>query len=122
MDVHDLAFLKQLERGEVQGVLKRDYCTRNEQIITPKTEDLVGKIQRAMEKQERTWNMVKGFFGQPRWFVLPFIAHSLLIGEVRAFLVDGRLVFKMTTTPSPNHAGEWKTTDTDLIRPIHARS
>lgn len=119
-DIRKSSFLKRLERGEVEGVVKRDYSMRGELVFTPATVGLMGKVQKVVKEQKETWGTVEGLFEQPCWLVQPFITHLLHVGEVRAFLVEGRLLFKVTTTPHPSEAGCWETTDEPLIRPLDA--
>lgn len=116
----DKAFLRNLEKGNFQGVLKRDYSMKGDHVITPRMEDPVGVIKRLMKEQERTWKVVEGIFGTPHWFIQPFVAHLVHVGEVRAFVVEGRLLFKVTTTPRED--GTVWVTDTEPIRPLHTHA
>lgn len=114
------SFQKKLREGTIQGVLKRDYSMRGDHVITPQTPDRIEKLNLALKTQRTTWGSVKDFFSQPCWFVQPFLAHLLYIGEVRVVIVGGRIAYKMSTTPRlGDEYGEWETTDKPFIRPIH---
>jgi hypothetical protein len=112
----DEDFLNSLEMGRFKGVLKRDYSMKAEHVITPSTEKPVEMLKNSMNKQERTWKVVEKMFGTPHWFIQPFVAQLVHVGEVRTFVVEGRILFKVTTTPGED--GLW-TTDVEPIRPLH---
>ena len=113
---NDEGFLRNLGEGKFKGVLKRDYSMKGEHVITPSTEDPVRQLKKLMKEQEHTWKLVEEIFGTPHWFIQPFVAHLVHVGEVRAFVVEGRMLFKVTTTP--RESGIWAT-DAEPIRPLH---
>lgn len=115
-DVQSSEFLRQLDQGKVDGVLKRDYSMQAMHVITPQTHNPAQRVRKAMREQELTWKLVEEFFEQPRWLIQPFVAHLIYVGEVRAMVVNGRLLFHPFTKP---RAGGLKTTDSHFIRPIH---
>jgi translation elongation factor EF-Tu-like GTPase len=115
--VEDVHFLKNLENGIISGVLKRDYSMKGEHVITPSTVGSVEKIKKSKNEVERTWKTVEKMFGVPHWFIQPFVAHLVHVGEVRAFVVEGRLVYKVTTTPRED--GSLSVNDEENIRPLH---
>lgn len=112
-------FLDKLGKGLVRGVLKRDYSMRGDHVITPQTPDRLLKLKRAMKEQGKTWASVKQFFGQPHWFIQPFLAQLLQIGEVRVVIVGGRIAYKMSTTQKVGDYGGWEACDKPFIRPLH---
>ena len=113
------SFQDKLGRGLVKGVLKRDYSMRGEHVITSHTPNLVKKLKMTVGEQGETWASLKEFFGQPRWFIQPFLAQLMQIGEVRVFIVGGRIAYKMSTTPKVGDYGGWIADDNPLIRPLH---
>lgn len=118
-DVQSSEFLKQLEDGKLDGVLKRDYSEEAAHVITPQTQNPAQKVRKAIQDQERTWKLVEEFFEQPRWFIQPFVSHLVYVGEVRAMIVNGRLLHYPTTRPTSNTLGVLAVRNGDLIRPIN---
>lgn len=115
-------FRNKVKSGLIQGVLKRDYSMRSDHVITQSTPDCLEKLAAAVEDQRKAWSKVRGIFGQPCWFVQPFLANLLYIGETRAVVVGGRIAYKISTTQVPNDYGSWQVTDKPIIRPIHKHS
>jgi len=118
-NIRDPTFLKAFSLGKIQGVLKRDYSMKCEHVILPSTPNLALKIKDSLKEEDKTWKQVESFFGMPKWFVQPIVAHLLHVGEVRCFIVGGRLVYKVTTTPSEGPDSQWQVTNHEPIRPLH---
>ena len=112
-------FQDKVRRGLLKGALKRDYSMRGDHVITPKMEDPLGKLKHAIQEERKTWPIVLEFFGKPRWFIQPFLAQLLQIGEARVVIVGGRIVYKMCTTLRQGVAKEWECTDKPVLRPLH---
>ena len=112
-------FLTKLKKNSFNGVLKREFSMRGEHVITPDTKNPANVLQKALAAQEKTWGKVKASLGEPMWFMQPFVAHLLTIGEVRVVIVGGRIAYKMTTTPKSGDPGAWNVSDKATIRPIH---
>jgi hypothetical protein len=117
-------FLKEVKEGLFNGVLKRDYSMMSDKVIIVNAGDVLPlesleNFQSALETQRKNWRSVEGFFPSPGWLIQPFLAHLRYIGEVRLMIVGGRIVYKVTTTPSPGKPGCWEVIDEPLIRPIH---
>jgi hypothetical protein len=116
--IHDVEFLKMFAEGKFSGVLKRDYSMKCEHVLTPGDTDLLAKMKKAVEEEEETWKKVEQFFGRPKWFIQPFVAQLKHVGEVRAFIVEGRVLYHITTTPEAS-LGNWDMTDHEPLRPLH---
>jgi hypothetical protein len=112
-------FQETLKNGSFHGVLKRDYSMRSEHVIVPQTPNPVDILKKATLNQRKTWAKVRDFFGEPKWFVQPFVAHLVYIGEVRVVIVGGRIVYKITMIPVHGEQGGWDVTGNPVIRPIH---
>lgn len=122
-EVHDATFLKLIEDGNFNGVLKRDYSMKGQHVIHSMTSDPVGKLKEALRVEKDTWKLVMEFFGRPKWFIQPFVAHLLYVGEVRCFFVCGRLVYKVSTTPGEEGPeGPWEVSADDVLRPLHTHA
>lgn len=110
-------FQDKLKLGTIQGVLKRDYSMRGDHVISIHN---LWKLRQAVKDQRKAWKAVEGFFGQPSWFVQPFLAHLLYVGETRVFIVGGRIIYKISTTQKLGEdEGLWEVTDMPVIRPLH---
>ena len=119
-DIRDKAFVKEFSEGRVNGVLKRDYSMKCEHVILHTDPDSASKIKNSLRKEENTWNPVKAMFGLPRWFIQPTVAQLLHVGEVRCFIVSGRLLSKITTTPGSAKLDTLlEVTDGEPLRPLH---
>lgn len=118
-NITDPSFLKAFSQGKIQGVLKRDYSMKCQHVILPTSPKPSLTIKKSLMQEENTWKRVQGLFGMPKWFIQPIVAHLLHVGEVRCFIVSGRLVYKVTTTPGEGLDHPWEITDHDLIRPLH---
>lgn len=116
-NIRDPNFLSEFSQGKIQGVLKREYSMKCEHVLLPTTPNLALKMKESLEVEEITWNRVKGLFGTPKWFVQPLVAHLRRVGEVRCFIVSGRLLSKITTTPGKDDS--WDISDYEPIRPLH---
>jgi hypothetical protein len=116
--LHSKSFQDKLRRGLVHGVLKRDYSMRGQHVFSSHTPDLVDKLNMAV-KESGSWASVRDFFGQPHWFIQPFLAQLMEIGEVRVVIVGGRIAYKMCTTPKVGDHGAWIANDNPVIRPVH---
>jgi hypothetical protein len=121
--IHDPTFLKNFAGGKVKGVLKRDYSMKSQHVILPTTPNLSSKIKKALKEEEKTWKGVEGFFGRPKWLLQPIVAHLLHVGEVRCFIVSGRLLYKITTTPGGGRLEtQCEITNDEPIRPLHTHA
>lgn len=119
-EVHHETFLKLFQEGNFHGVLKRDYSMKEQHVIHPTTQNPVDKIKKALQVEKDTWGEVEDFFGRPMWFIQPFVSQLLQIGEVRCFIVSGRLLHKVTTTPINHGPGAaWQVYDDKVLRPLH---
>ena len=118
--ISDPTFVKDFAEGRVQGVLKRDYSMKSQHVIFPTTPNTASTIQNALNEEKKTWNTVEELFGRPQWFLQPTVAHLLHVGEVRCFIVGGRLVYKVTTTPIKG--GGVHVTNHEPTRPLHTHS
>ena len=116
-NISDPTFVKDFAEGRVQGVLKRDYSMKSQHVIFPTTPNTASTIQNALNEEKKTWNTVEELFGRPQWFLQPTVAHLLHVGEVRCFIVGGRLVYKVTTTPIKG--GGVHVTNHEPTRPLH---
>jgi hypothetical protein len=95
---------------------------RSEHVIGPHTEDPVENLMHAVEEQKKTWPKVDEFFGQPLWFIQPFLAQLLQIGEVRVVIVGGRMAYTLSTKPRLGVSQGWGVTDKPFLRPVHQHS
>ena len=100
-------------------MLKRDYSMRGDHVILPNTPERLEKLKMAVRDQRSTWSSVREIFGQPCWFIQPFVAHLQHISKVRVVIVGGRIAYNMSTKPKVGDYGGWKTSDKPLIHPIH---
>lgn len=122
-NVRDPTFVKDFADGKIQGVLKRDYSMMCQHVILPASPNATLKIAKSLREEEETWEKVKELFGMPKWFVQPIVAHLLYVGEVRCFIVSGRLVSRITTTPSAKGPDSpLEVTNYTPIRPLHTHS
>lgn len=115
--VQDSTFLNDFANGKVQGVLKREYSMKAQHVVRPTDPNPSSKIKKLLLEEDNTWKRVQDMFGLPKWFLQPFVPHLLFVGEVRCFIVSGKLVYKVTTTPGSGPFLE--VTSYDHIRPLH---
>jgi hypothetical protein len=118
-DICSSTFIKHFTQGKIQGVLKRDYSMKSQHVILPTHPNISSTIKEALRVEEKTWKGVRDMFGMPKWFIQPIVAHLLHVGEVRCFIVSGRLLYKVTTTPGLQANSPMQVTSHDLIRPLH---
>jgi hypothetical protein len=93
-------FLKKFADNQIPGVLKRDYSKKGAHVFIPGQVDVKKKVKEAIQEEEETWKRVENFFGRPKWFVQPFVPQLRKVGEVRAYILEGIICYKMTTTPA----------------------
>lgn len=115
-EIHNVDFLNAFGRGKISGVLKRDYSMKGAHVLTSGNANVLDEMKKAIKNEERTWKEVEPFFGRPKWFIQPFIAHLKYVGEVRTFIVEGRIIYHVTTTPVNN--GHVEVTDSEPLRPL----
>jgi hypothetical protein len=118
-NIRESTFIKDYVNGKIQGVLKREYSKKSQHVILPTDPDISSTIKKALMEEENTWLRVQDMFGRPKWFIQPIVAQLLHVGEVRCFIVSGRLLYKITTTPGTQYGSPWEVTSHDLIRPLN---
>jgi len=87
--------------GKCQGVLKREFSGFSRHVITPhfSLADAMRIINNYRVEAATYWNDSSSVFPRPLWYLQPYLAHLMHLGEVRAFFVNGAYYYSVATTP-----------------------
>jgi hypothetical protein len=93
--------VKSIASGEREGVLKREFSGWSRHIITPHTKlhDATKMIEAYHAEVAAYWDDPDSLFPCPVWYLQPYLAHLLYLGEVRAFFINGSYYYSVATTP-----------------------
>lgn len=91
--------MERVTTGTLAAVLKREFSSHGQHVFSAGTKDAVAKLQRAIDREEVTYEWAHGEFNRPIWFLQPFVAGLKYLGEIRVFLVNGTFFKSIVTTP-----------------------
>lgn len=97
------AIIDEITNGTTAGVLKREFSSEGKHVYTPHTEGGKDRLAAALRDERAAYNS-RTNFPKPVWYIQPYIAPLLYLGEIRAFVING--VFYAAVMTSPRHARE----------------
>jgi hypothetical protein len=112
---------QKLMEGEVDGVIKREFSSQGHHVLTAHTSCLHQKLSSALRDERSAYYPPSGTskFPKPAWYIQPYIAGLLYLGEVRAFIANGTLFNCVGTTPRKlSDPADLKIQETILLTPL----
>lgn len=96
----------EIQTGAKRCVLKRDFSDCGEHVFHPDMPNAVEIFQNAWTREGNVHrNGQPTMFPRPIWFLQPYLPGFVLLGEIRAFFVNGTLYNSFVTTPTSMNAG-----------------
>jgi hypothetical protein len=92
--------IRDIVQGKIHGVLKREFSSHNLHVYSQHTKDAQQKFRDAVVQGLQHYSSGETKFQTPLWFIQPYIAPLVYLGEIRAFVVNGVLFKAFVTTPS----------------------
>ena len=116
--------LQSIMDGTKSLVLKRDWSSSSSHVYTKHTAGglagACGRLQAAIEKEEAAYAALQANdFIRPTWFIQPYLPALIIIGEIRAFFVNGLLLRKIITSPCEGRIDETTLENPSMIMPLH---
>jgi len=93
----DRACIWEIRNGMADAVLKREYSSEGKHVYTPHTRDAESKLAHALRMERDAYH--QSMFPSPTWFIQPYVAALLYLGEARVFIVNGTVFNSVCTTP-----------------------
>jgi hypothetical protein len=90
--------IQEIKNRSADAVLKREFSSQGKHVFTPHTGDADLKLSHALRMERVAY--ADASFPTPAWFIQPYVAPLLYLGEVQAFIVNGTLFSTVVTTPS----------------------
>jgi hypothetical protein len=103
--------VKQIALGRLAAALKREYSSHGNHVFTKHTPNPIEKFNTCIE-QERAVYTSSTPFPRPKWYLTPYNASLIYLGEIRVFLVNGILFQSVVTTPKRQNQ------DLDIVEPL----
>jgi hypothetical protein len=92
--------VEEIRCGVKKCVLKREFSGFSRHVFYPGKSGAVERFRALRKREEEIFGGGEStIFPRPRWFLQPFLPGLLLLGEYRAFFVNGTLLNIVTTTP-----------------------
>ena len=91
--------IREITDRTTEGVLKREFSSQGKHVYTPHTKDAEAKLAHALRTERAAYHEGQTKFSKPAWFLQPYVAPLLFLGEVRVFIVNGTLFCSVMTTP-----------------------
>ncbi len=117
-----VGIVEDIINGEVDGVLKREYSSDSLHVYTKHTQNAVSRFKTAISEELKTWNLAGSevFPSRPRWFIQPYLAPLIYLGEICAFITNGILVNVVVKTPQESFSDTLNTEACQavLLRPL----
>lgn len=109
----------EITNGTTSGVLKREFSSEGRHVYTPHTQHAKAKLREALKAQSTAYNSKITKFPKPRWYLQPYIAPLLILGEIRAFIVNGVFYAAVITSPAQaNNLGYLDVQEALLFTPL----
>lgn len=105
-----------INQKKVQGVLKRSFSSASHHVFWPGVD---GYEKRAQE--ENAWlknEDAQALFGKPNWILQPYLPLLLTLGEARAFVCNGTLVFTVATAFVEGSNSRFSFGNVEYMRPL----
>lgn len=113
-----LKYAQKIQNGEIEGVLKREYSDNSSIVIGSfKKDQAVDDAKAAIKDTKKYWKDITDLTGPPSWMLQPLVKPLIHIGEVRSFIIGGKLIYNICTTPRLD--GSMDVAYADRIRPLH---
>lgn len=113
----DRTYIREIKNGDADAVLKRDFSSQGRHVYTPHTRDAEMKLAHALRDERAAYD--GSIFPSPTWFIQPYVAPLLYLGEVRVFIVNGAVFNTVSTTPKGNvDLGDLEMVETVLFTPL----
>jgi len=109
--------VEDIVHGRSSAVLKREFSSHNYHVISVHTDNATEKFKCRMKSEEETYSASKGIFPRPLWFIQPYIASLVYLGEIRVYLVNGALFKHIVTNPAA--AGPLEITEPIMFTPLN---
>jgi len=93
--------IKELQDGTSAAVLKREFSSQGRHVFTPHTRDAEAHLTDQFRKEREAY--ADTTFPNPAWFIQPYVAPLLYLGEIRVFIVNGTLFSTVVTSPKKIH-------------------
>jgi len=90
--------IQMIIQGKLAAALKREYSSHGEHIFTQHTPNALHKFDTCIKNEHDAYNS-STFFFRPLWYLTPYNASLIYLGEIRVFLVNGVLFHSVVTTP-----------------------
>lgn len=92
--------IQKIVSGDIDAVLKREFSSHTRHVFSKDTRNAILKVQERFDQEELTYSQCPDVFLRPRWFIQPYLAPLVYLGEIRAFLVNGTLFRSVVSTPN----------------------
>jgi hypothetical protein len=107
-----------ISNGSTPLVLKREWSARGHHVFSRHTADAVRKFERARSVEQQAYGSPGHHFPVPRWFVQPYNASLIKLGEYRVFLVNGIIYQTFVTTPKNGDITVLDVEDPVILTPL----
>lgn len=104
--------IEQIIDGKVAAALKREFSSHGNHVFTQHTPNAVHQFKKRLEEESRAYRLTC-CFPHPLWYLTPYNAPLIYLGEIRVFLVNGILFHSVVTTPKKDNRN-----DLDIMEPL----
>ncbi len=109
--------IRDIVGGKIDAVIKREYSSHGQHVFSKDTKDAEKNFKAAIGEETQVYcsNLT---FPTPMWFIQPYIAPLIFLGEIRAFIVNGVLFKTVVTTPKEGDFHKMDIQDPVVFTPL----
>lgn len=113
-----LGLIREITGGTTDGVLKREFSSQGRHVYSIHTTDAENKLAQALRTEAAAYSG-ETTFPKPIWYLQPYVAPLIFLGEARIFVVNGVVFDAVVTTPKQTKVlGEMDIQEAMLFTPL----